>query len=466
METIKKIHFVGIKGVAMTALAIYAKERGMIVTGSDVVDQFPTDDVLARAQISVATGFTAQHIRMQAPDWVIYTGAHNGRENIEVKEAIKIGIPVFPHGKALGMFMEGKRQISVAGSHGKTTTTAMIATILSVAQKDPSYAVGCGEIFGLGLPGHFGRGDFFVAEADEYVTDPSHDLTPRFLWQHPEILVVTNIDFDHPDVYASLSDVQEAFIKLQAQQVGKKITILNADDVPSSILKGSDNAIVDYGYVPKGKIEVSQIHFTEGKTFFMLTKRPKQTYECVLRVPGVHNVLNAGAAATTCFILGIDWETIRKGLAQFAGTKRRFEKIGTRSGITFYDDYAHHPTEISATLAAARAWYPKARIIAVFQPHTFSRTKALLFNFAQAFGKSDMVIMTDIYASAREHDQLGLTGETLSKATKKYHQHVFYAPGKKEVKELLKQQGKNGDLVIFMGAGDIFRWGREIVKEL
>jgi len=466
MDTIKKIHFVGIKGVAMTALSIYAKEKGISVTGSDIEDQFPTDEVLERAQISVATGFNAERMHAQSPDLVIYTGAHNGRENIEVVAALHMGIPVFPHGQALGMFMDGKRQISVAGSHGKTTTTAMIATILSVAQKDPSYAVGCGEIFGLGLPGHFGQGDFFVAEADEYVTDPLCDLTPRFLWQHPEILVVTNIDFDHPDVYGSLSDVQEAFIKLQAQQVGKKITIINADDVPSSILNRPESIVIPYGHVPKGIIQVSHIRFEPGKTFFTLTKRRQKKMECVLHVPGVHNVFNAGAAAAACYALGIEWEAIAKGLAQFAGTKRRFEKIGSHHGITFYDDYAHHPAEISATLAAACAWYPEARIIVVFQPHTFSRTKALLSNFARSFGKSDMVVITDIYASAREHDRLSLTGETLPKMMQKYHQHVFYAPGKKEVKELLKQQGKNGDLVIFMGAGDIFRWGREIVKEL
>jgi len=173
------------------------------------------------------------------PDFVIFTGAHEGQENVEVKEAVARGIQVLPHGRALGEVMRGKRQISVAGSHGKTTTTAMIAAILKKAGIDPSYAAGCGEISGLGLPGHYGSGDWFVAEADEYVTDPHHDLTPRFLWQVPEIYVVTNIDFDHPDVYGSLEDVQEAFLKLQIQQKGLGVTIVNADDPASKELAKS-----------------------------------------------------------------------------------------------------------------------------------------------------------------------------------------------------------------------------------
>lgn len=466
MENIKKIHFVGIKGVAMTALAIYAKERGIMVTGSDVEEEFPTDEVLRKAQISVVEKFAPQHIASLRPDLVIYTGAHDGVKNPEVIAAKRAGIPTFPHGKALGMIMEGKRQVSVAGSHGKTTTTAMIATILMVAGKDPSYAIGCGEIFGLGLPGHFGRGEFFVAEADEYATDPTSDPTPRFLWQHPEMLVVTNIDFDHPDIYASFSDVQDAFTQLQAQQVGKKITVINVDDLPSSILGQSPNTIVTFGRMPKGNFEVSRIHFAPGKTFFTLTKRRKKKQSFELSVPGAHNVYNAAAAAAACISLGIDWETVGRGLAQFSGTKRRFEFLGVKRGILFYDDYAHHPAEITATIAGTRAWYPQRRIITIFQSHTYSRTKALLDDFARSFWGSDIAVICDMYASAREDDRLGLSPDTLAIETKKHHAHVVYAPKKDAVKTFLLENGKAGDVVIFMGAGDIFSWGRQIVNGL
>jgi len=200
----KNIHFVGIKGIAMASLAVWAKEAGKLITGTDIEEHFPSDEVLSKAGISVDVGFDEKHIDTHKPDLVIYTGAHGGRDNEEVIEAQKRNIPVLPHGKALGQVMEGKRQITVAGSHGKTTVTAMIAMILAKAGLDPSYAIGSGMISGLGLPGHFGRGEWFVAEGDEYVTDPGHDQTPRFLWQKPEILVITNIDLDHPDVLIQL----------------------------------------------------------------------------------------------------------------------------------------------------------------------------------------------------------------------------------------------------------------------
>ncbi len=466
LRTVKKIHFVGIKGVAMTALAILAKERGFAVSGSDVADLFPTDETILKAGIVVRTGFSPENIEKEQPDLVIYTGAHNGKENAEVQFALQKGIQVLPHGKALGLFMAGKRQISVAGSHGKTTTAAMITTILAAAGKDPSYAIGCGEIFGLGPPGHAGNGEFFVAEADEYATDPTSDLMPRFLWQHPEIMVVTNIDFDHPDVYGTLADVQNAFLKFQSNLVGKKITVVNADDLPSSILAQSTNPIISFGRVPKGNVEISSIHFETGETRFTLIKKRLKRIDCVLHVPGSHNVTNAAAAATCCFALGIDFETIRDGLARFAGTKRRFEYMGKKLGMEFIDDYAHHPAEINATIAAARVWFPKRRLITIFQPHTYSRTKALLADFAKAFLGTDIAVITDIYASAREHDHLNLTPDALFAETKKYHDHAVWAQSKDAVKRFLLDNGKEGDVVIFMGAGDIFSWGKEIVKEL
>ncbi len=465
LDKIKTIHFVGIKGVAMTALAIYAKERGIAITGSDVPEVFPTDETLQKANIEVLQGFSLEHI-VPHPDLVIYTGAHNGRKNIEVTAAAAASIPTLAHGKALGMFMGNKLQVAVSGSHGKTTTTAMIATILTFAGKDPSYAIGCGEIFGLGAPGHFGKGEIYVAEADEYATDPTSDVTPRFLWQHPDILVVTNIDYDHPDIYASLDDVQQAFLSLQEGQKGAKITVMNADDTASSILGRPDRKIFSFGHAPRGTVQVSQIRFEHGKTLFQLTTRKHISYACTLRVPGVHNVFNAIAAAAACFALGIDWDQITRGLELFAGTKRRFEHIGESRGMTMYDDYAHHPAEIVATLTAARGWYPKRRLIVIFQPHTYSRTHALLSEFAAAFAASDAAVITDIYASARETDRLGLTGESLPNEVKTYHPNVVYAKGKEAVKRYLLDNGQKGDVVIFMGAGDIFSWGREIVSEL
>lgn len=425
LDQSKRIYFVGIKGVAMAALAIWAKETGKIVSGSDVGEEFPTDEELKKARIDVHEGFDEVHLVAFNPDLVIYTGAHGGRDNPQVLEAIKRSIASAPHGKALGLAMEGKRQISVAGSHGKTTTTAMIATILTEAGLDPSYAIGCGSIRGLGAAGHAGKGDWFVAEADEYVTDPGHDQTPRFLWQKPEVLVVTNIDFDHPDVYSGLAAVQQSFVALQRKS---NLTIANADDPASSVLARGKH-VVTFGF-------------------------SKNISGWKLQIPGRHNLLNALAAATACKEIGIDEKCIKQGLERFGGTKRRLEKLGEVRGALIYDDYAHHPKEIEATIAAIRDWYPSRRLIVVFQPHTYSRTKALLADFSRVLTQADIALVTDIYASARETQ----TEEGLAKRL-----GGLYAPTKKNVTEWLTKELKDGDVIVFMGAGDIYQWARSIV---
>ncbi len=459
---------VGIKGIAMAAFALWANESGIMVTGSDVEDHFPSDDILLSRKIDVYRGFRQTHISSDnPPDCVIYTGAHKGRANIEVQEAISKGIPVIAHGQALGIAMQTKRQISVAGSHGKTTTSAMIATIFMSAGKDPSYAIGCGEIRGLGAPGHAGKGSVFIAEADEYITDPIHDRTPRFLWQKPEYLVVTNIDFDHPDAYENIEQVQEAFLSFQKQLVGKKVTIVNADDSKSSILYNNTAVkAVLYGQSNKADYCIQDIQYSDGATRFALSHNGEKLGIITLHVPGLHNVSNAAAAAVTCLLEGFSWEMITDGLSKFGGAKRRFELLARHHEIRYFDDYAHHPKEIHATLQAARGWFPQSRIVAVFQPHTYSRTKSLLSEFSQAFSDATIVILADIYASARETDTLGISGEGVYKEIKKYHNYVYFSPKKEDVLQTLQSIQKPGDVVIFMGAGDIFSWEPELVNTL
>lgn len=465
-NTVRRIHFVGIKGVAMAALAVWAKEAGYLVTGSDTAEEFPTDDVLARAKIPLLPDFDPRNLRGRVkPDLVIYTGAHGGKDNSEVIEAIAKHIPVVPHGQALGLVMADKTQISVAGSHGKTTTTAMIATILHHALLDPSWAVGCGEIRGLGLPGHHGDSNLFVAEADEYITDPNHDTTPRFLWQKPDILVVTNIDFDHPDAYTSLADVQGAFVNFQKKQKGRKCCVVNADDPASTVLLSRPTGeTLTYGFSKKAQFQVTNVRFADERTFFTLSERGIEIGVFSLKVPGRHNALNAAAAALASRELGVSWEEIGKGLRTFGGTKRRFEQVGTIGDIRVFDDYAHHPTEIKAQLAAVREWFPHRRIIVVFQPHTYSRTKALMSEFARAFQNAHIVLLTDIYSSARETDSLGITGKTLVEETAKHHTNVLYAPDYSAVNKLLRQRMGANDVILFMGAGNIYTWGRRFVE--
>ncbi len=471
INKLKNIYFVGIKGVAMTALAIVAKERGIEVSGSDIEEIFPTDAVLHKFNIKHKLGFNHRNIPLDT-DLVIYTGAHQGINNSEVQTAKKLGIPVLPHGKALGLFMQGKRQISVAGSHGKTTTSAMISHILYKAGYDPSFAIGCGEIISFKTSGHAGQGDFFIAEADEYVTDPVADQKPRFLWQNPEALVVTNIDFDHPDVYKDLPAVQKAFIKFSHKVTNKGFIVCNYDDPATrEILNQFHCKIVTYGadinkpnHYQYGKIIINPDK--GNKTTFNIFFNNKKLGDFYINIPGEHNVANATATVATLNQLGIPLNKIITGLATFSGTKRRFELISDKNGKLLYDDYAHHPVEIAATLRAVRNWFPRKRIIAVFQSHTYSRTQALLEAFSKAFIDADLVLITDIYASAREKPLAGINGQLLFDKVKAKSKEVFYAPGQANVLEYLKYNTREGDLIITMGAGNIFTWLNDIKEVL
>ena len=452
----------------MAALAIWAKESGKIVTGSDVAETFPSDPMLAAAGITVGDGFNPVHITsISPPDLVVYTGAHGGADNIEVREAISRGIPVLPHGKALGEAMDGHIQIGVAGSHGKTTTSSMIAAILSRAGADPSYAIGCGEIRGLGLPGHAGKGRIFVAESDEYITDPQHDKTPRFLWQKPHILVVTNVDFDHPDAYKDIDAVRDAFVKLLEKQEGERVVILNKDDELSGPLfaAASNHRVLSFGFNPDSDYVITHVEVQHHRTVFEMVCEGETVATIVLNVPGKHNVSNAAAAAIACHEAGLTWDKISNEITNFSGAKRRFELIGEKNGIVFYDDYAHHPQEIRATIASAKEWYPESRITVVFQPHTYSRTKQLMNEFALAFESADNVLISEIYASAREKDTFGITTETLVGEISKNHASVTYAKTAGDVVRELKSVSLSGDVILFMGAGDIYIWEKEVYEE-
>ncbi len=454
----------GIKGVAMTALAILAKESGVIVSGSDVQEEFPTDMTLHRFGISYDSGFADSHLP-QNLDLVIYTGAHQGVNNIEVQTAKTRGIPVLPHGKALGLFMEGKRGISVAGSHGKTTTSALIAHTLMHLGKDPSFAVGCGEILSLKTSGHLGKGDFFVVEGDEYVTDPTSDQVPRFMWQKPEVLVITNIDFDHPDVYKDLKEVKKAFVDFANSLSEKAIVVVNIDNEPLfSILQQIKRKIITYGQKEGADFKLGTVTFNSGETVFEIYYKNKKSVSFSLKIPGVHNAQNATGAIAALVNLGIQPEELREPILTFSGTKRRFEFVAEKNNKLLYDDYAHHPTEIEATLNAARGWFPEKRLVVIFQPHTYSRTQALLSEFGKCFTQADRVLLTEIYASAREEPISGISGIALYEEIKKRHLGVHFAPKRNDVLQWLEANSRQNDLILTMGAGDIFTWIPSIME--
>ncbi|MEK7592327.1 MAG: UDP-N-acetylmuramate--L-alanine ligase [Patescibacteria group bacterium] len=464
MQHIKHVYFVGIKGVAMTALALYFHGKGIRVSGSDVKEGFPTDDMLSKHKIQVLEGFTSSNINSSDNiDLLIYTGAHDGKNNPEVIRALELGIPFLPHGKALGLCMDSTKQISVAGSHGKTTTSAMIATVLSHAGKNPSYAIGCGEIFPLGSPGAYGKGEWCVAEADEYATDPKYDKTPRFLFQHPDIFAVTNIDYDHPDVYSDISAIQAAFVSMKANFRGLSIIVLNADDPNSSCLQTDPKGkIITYGSSKGSDFRILKTSFSEGKTECLYSDPDGVKRLFQLNIPGDHNVSNALCAIAALRLTGLSFDEIHDGLQSFRGSKRRFEQIGSNAHALFYDDYAHHPKEIAATLLGIRQWYPDRKIYCIFQPHTYSRTKALLEEFSTSFGDADTLVLVDIYASARESENEEMTGEILASECRKNHADVNFVHNEKGVDAFLQSKPFEKAVIVFMGAGDIYLWGKRI----
>lgn len=444
---INSIHFVGVKGVGMTPLAIIAKEAGITITGSDIADKFITDEALEKAGIKPLVGFSENHVG--DVDLVITTGAHEGFNNIEVKIAKKKKIKVITQGEAVGVFMTGvifgKRftGISVTGTHGKTTTSAMIATVLKVNGKDPSYLIGTASAQSLGAPGHYGKGKYFVAEADEYMTEPNFDRTIKHMWQHPKIAVITNIEFDHPDAYKSLDDTREAFLKFanQLPQDGVLITCGDDPQVQKLLLRYKGRKIT-YGSAGQNDVLVDEV-----------------LKDINLFVFGNHNRLNATAAFIVGLEIGLSKEHIKKGLEEFKGSKRRSEFVGTiNSGAKLFDDYAHHPTEIQKTLKAFREKFSNYKIVCVFQPHTYSRTKSLFEQFGSSFIDADTVILTKIYSSLREKpDPTVSLNKLVDKINSKGKKAIFISTLSDVVEYVKAQKYGKDTIIITMGAGDIYK---------
>ncbi len=460
----KYIHFVGIKGVGMTPLAIISKEAGFKVTGSDIEEEFITDAALIKAGIMPYVGFSPENIN--DPDLVITTGAHNGFDNIEVKKAKELGIEVISAGEALGKFMDGKifgrsfYGISIAGTHGKTTTTGMIATILKECRLDPTYVIGTGNVGLLGAPGHYGRGKHFVAEADEYATEPRYDKTPRFLWQKPKIAVITNIEYDHPDVYASLDEVSEAFRKFANQLPDNGLLIACGDDREiRRIISVYQKPVITYGFLSDNTYRLTKVNISGEHMFFRASAYGQDLGEFMVSVIGEHNALNGLAAFIAAIEAGVPLEKARTAIRSFKGSKRRLEFIGQlTTGAKVYDDYAHHPTEIKKTLLALRSQYPKNKIVCIFEPHTYSRTKKLFNDFLKSFEYADTVVVMDIYASLREPIDQTISSKLLTDAMHKEHKDVTYLPKFADIVEYINQKKFRSDtILVTMGAGNIYK---------
>jgi len=459
---IKSIHFTGIKGVGLTALALIAQDLNIKVTGSDLSETFVTDNILKSRNINWQTGFSTDHVPPKT-DLLIYTAAHNGPDNPEVKFAQKQNINTLSYAQALPLFAQDKLTIATCGVGGKTTTAAMIATILDVANLNPSFAIGVGNIPSLGSPGKFNqKGKHFITEADEYFAAPGFDDTPKFNYLNPQIIAVTNIEYDHPDVYSSFSDTKKAYQHFFQKLPPTGLLVANADNPHTlKLSKTSGKKVVTYGTHPHSDFKITKVHTAAEKTLLTLSYQNVDSHY-VLKVPGKFNALNAAAAIAVATFLGIDQATCAKALKTFTGTMRRFQNLGTKNNITVIDDYAHHPQEIKATLKAAKTWFEGRRLITVFQPHTYSRTKALFQEFSQSFADADQVIFLPIYSSAREKANPSVSSQKLAQATAKYHNNALYKPDS-DLLPYLKKIQKHGDVILTLGAGDIFQLAKKLL---
>ncbi|PWU23961.1 UDP-N-acetylmuramate--L-alanine ligase [Candidatus Cerribacteria bacterium 'Amazon FNV 2010 28 9'] len=463
----RHIHLVGIKGVAVASLAQCLIDLGIRISGSDVEEEFVTQHLLEKLHIPLFVGFDPSHVEKDV-DLVIYTGAHKGRQNSEVQVAIQRSIPIISQAEAIGQLMDKKKGVSVCGTGGKSTTSAMIAWIAHVAGIHPSFTVGVGNIPDLHKTGEFSideRSQWFIAEADEYAVDPLVDHRPRFIFQHPQIIICTNLSYDHPDIYENFDQTKQTFLSFFNTLPQEGILILNGDDerLTSLIPKLTTKArVVLVGQHEGNDIWVRSTSVAEGKTqaqvTFHLQGKQKKTEEVILLLPGVFNMMNAAFAIAAAVAIGIPRLTAIRALAQFHGTMRRFEPKGNFQGIPCFDDYAHTPEEIETTLHALKEWYPHRKRIVIFQPHTYSRTKALFDQFSQSFHDADEIYFLDIFASAREAEDSSVSSDRLAEAVKKNEsdKKVKNVKTVECAADVVKLAGPQS-VIVTMGAGDVYK---------
>jgi UDP-N-acetylmuramate--alanine ligase len=446
---LRRIHFVGAGGVGMSGLAeILLLSTPLEISGCDR-ERSENTDRLTGLGARISLGHDPAHVA--EVDVVVISSAVD-ESNPDVSAARERGIPVIRRAQMLGQVMRLKQGIAVAGTHGKTTTTSLTGMVLTEAGFDPTIVVG-GRVRILGTNARLGRGDFIVAEADEY--DRS------FLELTPDVAVVTNVEADHLDCYRDLNEILDAFV-LFANRVPFYGAVVACLDDPGvgALLPRVEKRVVTYGESPQAHIRARDIRLEEsGTRFEVWDSEQGRLGEVRLPLPGRHNVANALAAIAVGRELLIPFETIAGALAGFTGVVRRFEKKGDRAGVLVVDDYAHHPTEISATLAAARQVYPDRRLVAVFQPHLFSRTRDFATEFGRALLGADVAVVTDIYPS-REKPLPGVTGQLVVRAAREAgHRNLIYIADRKRVAERLERLLKPGDLLLTMGAGDVVRFG-------
>ncbi len=452
---LSKIHFVGIGGAGMSGIAEVLLDYELEVSGSDLVESEATRR-LRELGAKIDIGHQAAHV--EDVDLVVISSAV-AEENPEVRAARAENITVVGRAEMLAELMRLKYGIAVAGTHGKTTTTSLVGTLLTEAGLDPTVIVG-GRLRVSGTGARLGKSDYLVAEADEF--DRS------FLRLQPIVAVITNIDREHLDTYADLDEICEAFVTF-ANKVpffGQVIVCLDDPNIQQIMPRLADRRVVTYGVSPQADLTLVDLERAGvGCRFTVLAPSRGPLGQIELPMPGLHNVRNALAAVSVGLALGLDFEAISSALASFSGVHRRFELLGRWRGAHVVDDYAHHPTEVAATLEAARAAFPGAKLWAIFQPHLYSRTRDQAEEFGRSLLGADSAIVTEIYPS-RESPLPGVSGQLVVEAARESgHRHVTFAPDWHELPNALRDQVGGDDVILTLGAGDIYRLAEELVGE-
>jgi UDP-N-acetylmuramate--alanine ligase len=448
---IQQIHFVGIGGSGMSGIAEVLLSLGYAVSGSDLRQSAVTRR-LAALGARIAEGHAAAHV---GDAHVVVTSTAVKADNPEVVEARRAGVPVIPRAEMLAELMRLKYGVAIAGSHGKTTTTSMVAAVLDKGGLDPTVIVG-GILQHLGSGARLGKGDFMVAEADE--SDRS------FLKLSPTVAVVTNIDREHLDTYRDLTDIQEAFLGFVNKVPFYGAAVLCLDDAPvQDILPRVERRVVTYGLSPQASVSARDVQLGPSESSYTASAGTTPLGTIALGVPGAHNVVNSLAAVAVGLDLGISFEQIRQGLSSFTGVDRRFQRRGEAGGILVIDDYGHHPTEIRATLETLRTHAGARRTVVLFQPHRYTRTQLLWEDFGRAFHLADVLLLTDIYPAGEEPIP-GVTAEALALAIgEKGHRSVAYAGNLKSAAARLAEEAREGDVVLTLGAGGVWTAGEDLL---
>jgi len=452
----RHIHMVGIGGIGMSGMAEILLQKGYTVTGSDAKEG---DTIKRLRELGAKIYIGHDEKNIEGADVVVFTSAVKAEENLETKAAMDAGIPVIKRAEMLAELMRMKFGVGIAGTHGKTTTTTMVGHVIQDGSFDPTIMVG-GKVHSFSETNAVvGKGDIIIVEADEF------DRT--FLRLTPSLAVITNIEAEHLDIYDNLQDVKNAFVEFANKVPFYGAVVLCLDD-PNvrSIIPEIERRTITYGLTPQAKVRARNIEVNQFYSSFTVMNDGEEIGKIKLEAPGEHNVKNALAAVAVGLELDIDFKNIKSGLERFEGVFRRFQLKADIDDIIVIDDYAHHPTEVQATLKAARNGWKDRRVVAVFQPHLYSRTRDLFQDFGSSFFDAEVCVITDVYPS-REKPIEGVDGKLIADSAKEYgHRQVHYVEDKQDLPEKLKEIVQAGDVIITMGAGDIYRYGEKFVETL